>query len=106
VRHEFSRANDAWVLVLASLADGPKHGYAITHDVHATTGVQLRPGTLYGLIPRLEHRGYIEAMAQHERRRPYRLTAAGANALKNEAIGMRTVAELSLTRLSTRATLA
>lgn len=106
MRDEFSRLNDAWFLVLASLADGPKHGYAITRDVQAAAGVQLGPGTLYGLIPRLEQRGYIEALSPHERRRPYRLTAAGAKALEQEAIGMRSLAELSLTRLSARAALA
>jgi DNA-binding PadR family transcriptional regulator len=64
------------------------------------------PGTLYGMVPRLEQRGFIEALPQHERRRPYRLTAAGAKALEREALAMRTVAELGLARLSARAALA
>ena len=32
-------------LILSSLADGPKHGYALMKDVEAFWGVQLQPGT-------------------------------------------------------------
>ena len=49
---------DRWadppLLVLASLADEPKHGYAITQDVAETMGVRLSAGTLYAVIARLE----------------------------------------------------
>ena len=92
------------MLVLASLADGPKHGYAITQDVAAQVGVDLGPGTLYGAIGRLEERGLIEAMPPEQRRRPYRITAAGARELALSAARMRRVADLGLTRLAARAT--
>jgi DNA-binding PadR family transcriptional regulator len=92
------------MLVLASLADGPKHGYAITQDVAAQVGVDLGPGTLYGAIGRLEERGLIEAMPPEQRRRPYRMTAAGARELAQSAERMRRVADLGLTRLAARAT--
>lgn len=97
---------DPSTLVLASLADGPKHGYAITQDVAVQTGVQLGPGTLYGAIRRLEERGLIEALPPDQRRRPYRLTAAGARELAHAAARMRDVAELGLRRLAARGALA
>jgi DNA-binding PadR family transcriptional regulator len=69
--------NDPGVLILTSLASGPKHGYALARDIEAFSGAALGPGTLYGAITRLEQRGLIEPLEQDERRRPYRLTAAG-----------------------------
>ena len=47
-------------LILSSLAQEPKHGYAITQDVEAFAGVKLQPGTLYGALSRLERDGLIE----------------------------------------------
>ena len=78
-------------LVLISLADAPKHGYAMTLDIAQFAGRQLRPGTLYGAIARLESWGFIEPLEGDERRRPYRLTARGAKALRTaiEAQSMR-----------------
>ena len=68
---------DRWadppLLVLASLAGGARHGYAIMQDVADTMGVRLTAGTLYAVIARLESRGLIEAMDSEDRRRPYRL---------------------------------
>ena len=97
---DLGRWADPSLLVLASLADGPKHGYAITRDVEASVGVKLGPGTLYGAIARLEERGLIEALPPEQRRRPYRMTAAGARELANAAARMRDVADLSLNRLA------
>ena len=101
---DLGRWADPSMLVLASLADGPKHGYAITQDIAAQVGVDLGPGTLYGAIGRLEERGLIEAMPPEQRRRPYRITAAGARELAQSAKRMRRVADLGLTRLAARAT--
>ncbi len=42
--------------------------------------VHLGPGTLYGALSRLEEQGLIEPAAEQGRRRPYRITAAGADA--------------------------
>ena len=36
------------MLILISLADGPKHGYAMIEDILSVAGVRLGPGTLYG----------------------------------------------------------
>jgi DNA-binding PadR family transcriptional regulator len=100
VSDDLGRWSDPSTLVLASLADGPKHGYAITQDIVAQVGVQLGPGTLYGAIARLEERGLIEALPPQERRRPYRITTTGAQDLAYAAVRMRLVAELGLSRLA------
>jgi DNA-binding PadR family transcriptional regulator len=95
---------DQWadppLLVLASLADEPKHGYAITQDVAETMGVRLSAGTLYAVIARLESRGLIEALEPEDRRRPYRITMAGAQALAQQSERMSRVASLARERLS------
>ena len=86
---------------MASLAEGPKHGYAITRDVQEIAGVTLGPGTLYGAIARLEERGLIEALDADDRRRPYRLTGSGAAVLREQLTGQQRVASVGLRRLST-----
>ena len=75
------------VLVLVSLAEHPKHGYSIAADVETLSGMRMGPGTLYGAIARLEDRGLIEPMPSEDRRRPYRLTPSGADALRGH-LGM------------------
>ena len=96
---DLGRFTEPAVLVLSSLADGPKHGYAITQDVRAMAGVDLGPGTLYGALARLEHQGLIEALPAEDRRHPYRLTAAGASALKQRLDALERVARTGLRRL-------
>jgi DNA-binding PadR family transcriptional regulator len=91
---------DPPLLVLASLAGEPKHGYAITQDVAETMGVRLTAGTLYAVIARLEARGLIEPLESDDRRRPYRITAAGAHALAQQSERMSLVASLARQRLS------
>jgi DNA-binding HxlR family transcriptional regulator len=71
------RAGDASVLILTSLADGPKHGYALIQDIKGFAGLQLGPGTLYGALDRLERLGLVEALPAEDRRHPYRITAPG-----------------------------
>jgi DNA-binding PadR family transcriptional regulator len=102
VVEELDRWADPPLLVLASLADEPRHGYAIIQDVAHTMGVRLSAGTLYAVIARLEARGLIEPMAPSGRRRPYRITATGAAELAQQAERMRQVAHLASARLSTR----
>ena len=87
-------------LLLSSLADGPKHGYALTKDIESFAGVRLAPGTLYEALSRLEAHGMIEAVESHDRRRPYRLTATGAVALSTYLQSQRKVAEVGLRRLA------
>ena len=76
--------NDPSMLILASLADGDKHGYAMMEDILLFAGVSLGPGTLYGAIPRLEERGWIRPTRTKDRRQPYSLTAAGRRHLSEQ----------------------
>jgi DNA-binding PadR family transcriptional regulator len=87
------------VLILTSLASGPKHGYALQRDIETFAGVTLGPGTLYGAITRLDERGLIAATGGDERRQPYRITAAGRAALLDTVRQMRSVAEVGAARL-------
>jgi DNA-binding PadR family transcriptional regulator len=81
-RDVLRRVGEASVLVLVSLAEGPKHGYALIQDVKQFAGVELGPGTLYGALDRLERLGLIEPLPADERRHPYRITGPGAAALR------------------------
>jgi DNA-binding PadR family transcriptional regulator len=67
-----------WILVLTSLADGPKHGYALIKDIEQFAEVTLGPGTLYGAVARLEDRGLVKALPAQKRRHPYQITAGTA----------------------------
>ena len=87
--------------ILVSLSDGPKHGYAIMTDVEAITGSPMGPGTLYGALARLERRGMVEPVRSEDRRKPYRLTAAGATALDGRLKELRGLASVGLGRLAT-----
>ena len=73
---------DPSLLVLSSLCDGDKHGYAMMEDIERFAGLRLGPGTLYGAITRLEQRGWIKSLETGDRRRPYMLTAAGRRHLE------------------------
>ena len=61
---ELGRFSDPAMLILSSLAGGPKHGYAMMEDILEFSGTRLEPGTLYGAIGRLEQRGWIEPIGQ------------------------------------------
>jgi DNA-binding PadR family transcriptional regulator len=99
MRYISERSSDPGLLVLSSLAEGPKHGYAITRDVEALAGVKLGPGTLYGALSRLEEKGMIEALPAEARRRPYRLTSEGAAALSEQLQMLSRVVDTGLDRL-------
>ncbi len=87
-------------LILSSLAEGSKHGYALTKDIEAFAGVRLAPGTMYEALSRLEGQGLIVAIESHDRRRPYRLTATGATVLRSHLDTQRRVADVGLRRLA------
>ena len=98
---ELGRFAEPSLLILVSLGDGPKHGYAIMTDVESGTGRPLGPGTLYAALARLEERGLIEALEPVDRRRPYRLTGVGATVLKEQLANLEAFARLGLRRLGT-----
>ena len=73
------------LLVLATLEDGPRHGYQIALDVEEETdgAFELQHGTLYPILHRLEKDGLIEGQWEEEgrRRKVYGLTEAGRERL-------------------------
>ena len=91
--------SDPSFLVLASLAEGDKHGYAMMEDVERFAGVRLGPGTLYGAITRLEQKGWIKPVAGDDRRRPYRITAAGKKYLEAQAASLSQITRTAQERL-------
>lgn len=97
---EFGRFSEPALLVLISVADGPKHGYAMTEDIEAMAGIRMGPGTLYGAITRLEARGLIERLDADDRRNPYRLTALGERALRARLTSIEAVARVARRRLA------
>ena len=96
---DFGRFSEPALLILISLADGPKHGYAMTDDIATIANVRLGPGTLYGAIARLDARGLIEAVESPDRRNPYRMTALGERALKLRLATLEAIARAGRQRL-------
>lgn len=96
----------AWFHILVALADGARHGKAIRRDVDRRTdgAVRLYPATLYGSIRELHERGWIEALDADEapdedqRRRTYRLTSAGREALRSEVARLQAILDEASTR--------
>jgi DNA-binding PadR family transcriptional regulator len=86
--------------ILLALGEGEQHGYAIMRRVEEITdgAVVMGPGTLYGSIKRMLADGLIEEAAERpdpelddERRRYYRITAAGAHARAGEVARMQSL---------------
>lgn len=91
--------SDPPILVLASLASGPKHGHAMIEDIDRLCGTRLGPGTLYGAIARLEQQGWIEPLPPEDRRQPYRITADGLRVLRARLATLERFTKASLGRL-------
>ena len=95
---DLGRFADPSLLILTSLADAPKHGYAIMTDVAAFSGINMEPGTLYGALSRLERRGWVRPLATEERRRPYEITAAGQEILAEQVATMQQIVQVARLR--------
>jgi DNA-binding PadR family transcriptional regulator len=103
VRSDFSdlgRFTDVSLLILLSLAGGQKHGYAMIEDIERFSGTALEPGTLYGALMRLEKKGWIEPLPAEDRRHPYRLTALGAAALRQQLATLQQIVTTGVKRLA------
>jgi DNA-binding PadR family transcriptional regulator len=98
---DLGRFADPSLLILTSIADGPKHGYAIMTDVAGFSGVSMEPGTLYGALSRLERRGWVRPLAAEERRRPYEITAAGEAILAEQLTTMQQIVRIGRQRTAT-----
>jgi DNA-binding PadR family transcriptional regulator len=85
---DLGRFAEPAMLVLVSLSDGPKHGYAIMADVESFSRAPMGPGTLYAVLARLEEAGHVAPLAVDDRRRPYRITSAGTAAMRQQLDAM------------------
>ncbi len=92
---------DPSLLILTSLSDGPRHGYAIMTDVAGFSGVRMEPGTLYGALSRLERRGWVRPLDTTGRRRPYQITAAGQEILAEQVKTMQQIVQVARLRTAT-----
>ncbi|MER7989969.1 helix-turn-helix transcriptional regulator [Streptomyces noursei] len=96
-------SNDAQMLVLTVLADGPLHGYAINAAIEELTGRKLGPGSLYGALSRLEARELIrpadEAAEAQERHRTMQITDTGRDQLRTELQQMARISAAGLRAL-------
>ena len=93
-------SSDRSILVLTSLADCPKHGYALIKDIEEFAGVKLGAGTLYSALAKLERAGLAEALPAEERRHPYRITEAGREFLYQRLTESARIAEVGLRRIA------
>lgn len=91
--------SDPTILVLSSLAEGDKHGYAMMEDIERFAGVRLGPGTLYGAITRLEERGWIAPVASEDRRQPYTITGTGREHLRAQLTDLNRIVRTGKRRL-------
>jgi len=92
---------DRQLLLLVSLAAGPKHGYALMKDIQTSSGIRIGAGTLYGCLASLEENGLIVALPIENRRQPYELTKLGQKELKEHLIEAAKLSKLGLARLTT-----
>src|SRR5439155_25296608 len=97
---DLCRFSDPSLLILARLANGPKHGYAMMEDIFQFCGTKLEPGTLYAALARMERRGWIDALEAEDRRRPYRITAAGEVALREQLKTLHQIVSVGQQRLA------
>lgn len=92
--------NDPGLLLMISLASGPKHGHAMLLDVERFAGTRLGPGTLYGALSRLETEGKVEPLPLDGRRRPYQLTPAGRDSLGDRLETLRRAVDTGVARMN------
>ena len=94
------RFADPSLLILTSLADGPRHGHAIMKDIAAFSGVKMEPGTLYGALTRLDRRGWVRPLPADDRRRPYELTETGHAVLAGQLASMARIVAVGHRRIA------
>jgi DNA-binding PadR family transcriptional regulator len=97
--------SEAVLLILMSLSDRPRHGYAILKEVDDLSEgrVQLSTGTLYGALRRLLDERWIERVREEEAprgRQVYRLTASGRGNLELEIGRMKHLTRMASLRLA------
>ncbi len=93
------RFSEPSLFVLISLAEKNCHGYAIMEDIEKNYNIKLGAGTLYGAITRLEKAGYIQVLESDDRKKPYKLTDAGREYLRNQIKEIQEITSLGAKRL-------
>jgi PadR family transcriptional regulator PadR len=101
--------SEAVLLILLSLADQPRHGYAILKDIQKLSDdrVRLSTGTLYGALRRLLEDGWIARFQDDDRSRDkqaYRLTALGRRSLQEEVNRMKQLTRVASLRVARKET--
>ncbi|MFC0015215.1 MULTISPECIES: PadR family transcriptional regulator [Allobacillus] len=94
-----NRFSEPSLLILISLAEKKRHGYAIMDDIEKNYDIKLGPGTLYGAISRLEKAGYISVLESQDRKKPYKLTEEGQIYLTEQIKEIQKVTSLGMKRL-------
>ena len=97
------------LLILLSLAEQPRHGYAILQDTERMSDgrVRLSTGTLYGALGRLLEAKWIERFKEQDRprgRQAYRLTTEGRRNLQREVSRLKHLARLGTLRVAEKGT--
>jgi DNA-binding PadR family transcriptional regulator len=92
------------LLILTSLADHPRHGYALIKDIESLSGgrVRMSTGTLFGALRRLLDDDWIARFEQEDtarQKQAYRLTAAGRKQLQMELDRMKQLTRAGFARL-------
>jgi DNA-binding PadR family transcriptional regulator len=103
--HESRALTEPVFLILNSLADQPRHGYALLQDIERMSNerVMLSTGTLYGALRRLLQAGLIERFQQEDKSRDkqaYRLTLEGRRALQREVRRMKQLTRIASGRIT------
>ena len=93
------------LMILLSLSDRPRHGYAILLDTQQMSDGQVRlsTGTLYGALRRLLEDGWIERFKEEDSSRgkqAYRLTATGRRNLQQEVSRMKQLTRVASLRFA------
>jgi len=112
MRHVASRHNpeegkpltEPILLILVSLSDQPRHGYALMKDIETLSQgrVRLSTGTMYGALRRLLEAGWIEHFDQKDTSREkqaYRLTRDGRRQLRTDLDRMKQLTRVATARL-------
>lgn len=83
--YSYGPMTEAMYYVLLALMN-PNHGYQLMNAVKEVSQgrVQMGPGTLYGVLTRMQGDGLIRIIADDGRRKTYAITKAGKEALKIE----------------------
>jgi len=102
--HENKPLSEPVFLILASLANQPRHGYALLQDIQQMSNerVRLSTGTLYGALRRLLEDGSIERFRQEDTSRDkqaYKLTLEGRRQLQLEVDRMKHLARIAIARM-------